>query len=183
MSLIQNLTPLLLQAGVDIPVAPDFKAIKPRKWVIHADTNKNILLTDGEFLVQTADKGAQGVFVFDALSALSSDQDSLFFAVFDSETLSPTWVIEGSEQYEKLQHDVAVSAQLDATNIGSAIEIRSKIYAGQSIYQPMSGVATVNHTVPLAKAVKIFVPQGFLTPEETAKLPASVSGKIVTLQM
>jgi hypothetical protein len=183
MALIQTLTDATLKLGMEIPVTPDFKALKPRKWVLHAEADKNILLSDGQFLVQTGDKGAQGVFVVDALSALPSGQGNLYFVLFDSETLSTSWVVEGSQEYETVQHSVAMEAKLDPTAIGDAIELRAKIYAQHCVYQPMSGMVTVNTPVPLAKALKILVPNGFLTPEETAKLPPSVSGKIVTLQM
>lgn len=183
MSLIQTLTTASQQAGVEIPVAPDFSGTKPRKWVIHAEADKNILLSDGQFLVQTGDKGAQGVFLADALSALQSGQSNMYYVVFDSETLSSQWLIEGSQQYVELQHSVAMEAKLDPTAIGDAIEIRARIFASQCVFQPMSGIVTVNHPIPLAKATKIFIPQGLLSPEETAHLPASVSGKVVTLQM
>jgi hypothetical protein len=182
MSVIQTLETALQQAGVEIPIAPDFSGTKPRKWIVHAEADKNILLAEGQLLVQTGDKGAQGVFLADALSALQL-QSNLYFVVFESAALSTNWVIEGSQQYTELQHTVAMSDKLDPTAIGDAIEIRSRIFAGQCVFQPMSGVVTVNHPIPLSQATKIVVPVGLLTPEETQKLPAGVAGKILTLQM
>ncbi len=183
MALIQTLTTALQQAGVEVPVTPDFSGTKPRKWIVHAEADKNILFADGQFLVQTGDKGAQGVFLADSLSALPSGQSNMYYAVFDAESLSNEWVLEGSQQYVELQHAVAMTAQLDPTAIGDAIEIRSRIFVDHCVFQPMSGIVTVNHPVALAKAVKIFVPTGLLSVEESSRLPATVSGKIVTLQM
>lgn len=167
----------LESAGVEFPFSPDPTQANPREILVRGETETRSLFR-GYHVPSSGAWGSFGVFFGDCLSPVMLPENGIFY-VYRTVDVARSWVSIGSQEYQNLIQQIAISQGLKIDRVSDGVDADHKLSTLHPVYYPLAGTATFHTDLSLEKAFMI-IPTGNATDRIRKDLPTSILGKIVT---
>lgn len=155
----QILKEAISKKGISFPDLPKSSLLAPRKWLIRAESDFDRLIYRTPFFPQDGQMGSRGVFFGDCWSCLMYPNPGIFY-VFETSKLKQHWIAVGSAEYQQIIDHLLNISTLNMNTVGNGIEVESQFYTQHAVYEPNTGVATVNEVLSINSAALIVIPSG-----------------------
>jgi hypothetical protein len=154
----QKLANTLQGIGIEVPKNPTGRM---GKYLLRGDPKLSRWSESSVFYPQAGEWAKLGVFLGDNLSCLMYPVPGVYW-VFKTNDLTANWLNSRSPEFAKLTQENANILGVNPKIISGGFESERKIYTEYSVYDPESGIATVNFPIPseLAYAAILMMAQG-----------------------